>query len=80
MESQVRLRRPSDVARVVVTARRAQGLTQAELAAQARVSTRWLSLFENGKSPGADLSKVLGVLATLKVEVVAAVDVQEGDS
>ena len=39
--------------------------TQAELAARARVSTRWLSMFENGKTPGAELSKVLGVLATL---------------
>lgn len=79
MRQQVKLRRPIDVAKVVVTARRARGLTQAELAARARVSTRWLSLFENGKSPGADLSRVLGVLAALGVDVVGSINVAGDD-
>jgi len=63
-----------DVSKVVAAARRAQGLTQAELAARSGVSTRWLSLFENRKTPGAELGKVLGVLATLGVEVTATFD------
>ncbi len=72
-----RLRRPADVAQVIASARRAAGLTQAELAASARVSRRWLSLFENGKTPGAELSRVLAVLVVLEVDVVATFSVMD---
>jgi transcriptional regulator with XRE-family HTH domain len=79
MSAQVRIRRTMDVSQVVAASRRAAGLTQAELASRARVSTRWLSMFENGKTPGAEISKVLGVLATLGVDLVATVDLDPQD-
>ena len=80
MEASKRLRRPLDVAQVVVSARRAAGLTQADLAAQARVSRRWLSMFENGKTPGAELSKVLAVLVVLDVTTIATFTLAAEDS
>jgi transcriptional regulator with XRE-family HTH domain len=43
------------------------GLTQAELAARARVSRRWLGLLENGGRPGAELSKALAVVSALNL-------------
>ena len=63
-----------DISQVVAASRRAAGLTQAGLASRARVSTRWLSMFENGKTTGAEISKVLGVLATLGVDLVATIE------
>ncbi|MFC5338052.1 helix-turn-helix domain-containing protein [Leucobacter denitrificans] len=45
--------------------REKRGITQAELAARADVSTRWLSNFERGKSPRAELIKVLHVAKSL---------------
>ncbi|MBC9927166.1 helix-turn-helix domain-containing protein [Leucobacter sp. cx-169] len=42
-----------------------RGLTQAELALKAEVSQRWLSNFETGKSPRAELAKVLSVARAL---------------
>jgi transcriptional regulator with XRE-family HTH domain len=77
MELSKRLRRPADVAQVIVSARRTAGLTQAQLAEQARVSRQWLSEFENGKTPGADLSKVLAVLVTLGVTTVSTFTVPD---
>lgn len=63
------IRSLGDIPRAVLIARRRAGLTQTELAGRAHVSQRWLSLFENGKSPGAELHRVLGVLAALDVHV-----------
>jgi HTH-type transcriptional regulator/antitoxin HipB len=48
----------------VYNLRRAQGLTQAELAKKALVSRKWLVEFEKGK-PEAQLSKVVDVLGVL---------------
>lgn len=42
-----------------------QGITQANLAEQADVSVRWLSNFERGKSPRAELIKVMHVARAL---------------
>lgn len=79
MEAQKRLRRPIDVAQVVISARRSAGLTQAQLAASAGVSRRWLSMFENGRTPGAELSKVLAVLVVLEVDVSARFVLADGE-
>lgn len=45
--------------------RERQGITQAALAARADVSIRWLSNFERGKSPRAELIKVVHVARAL---------------
>lgn len=66
-----------DVSQIVLAARRAAGLTQEQLAREARVSRRWLSLFENGRTPGAELSKVLAVLVVLGVDVVGSFTMPE---
>lgn len=47
------------------TAREEQGLTQVDLAKRADVSVRWLSNFERGKSPRAELIKVMHVARAL---------------
>jgi len=67
----LRIRVPRDLSRMVLIARRNARLTQKELAQRANVSQRWLSLFENGHTPGAELHRVLGVLAHLDVKIVA---------
>lgn len=63
-----------DLGAAVRHRRRAAGLTQAALADRAGVSRQWLSGFESGKSPGAELGKVLDVLAALHLalDLVAA--------
>lgn len=53
-----------ELGRVIHDARTAQGLTQAELAAAAAVSRRWIIALERGHS-NAQFSKVLVVLRTL---------------
>lgn len=45
--------------------RERQGVKQAELAEKADVSVRWLSNFERGKSPRAELTKVVHVARAL---------------
>src|SRR3546814_15024548 len=51
--------------------RRAAGLSQAELAARAEVSMRWLAGLEAGK-PGAEIGLVLRTFAALGIELTAA--------
>src|SRR3546814_12313143 len=51
--------------------RRAAGLSQAELAARAEVSMRWLAGLEPGK-PGAEIGLVLRTFAALGIELTAA--------
>jgi transcriptional regulator with XRE-family HTH domain len=70
MDSSLRIRVPLDLSQTVLAARRGAHLTQEELAVRAGVSQRWLSLFENGRTPGAELHRVLGVLAVLDVKMV----------
>lgn len=57
-----------DVGAMVRAARKAQGATQAELAALCGVGVRFISDLENGK-PTAELGKVLIVLGSLGLEL-----------
>jgi len=54
--------------------RERQGITQAELAGRADVSVRWLSNFERGKSPRAELIKVVHVVRALGLVFALAED------
>ena len=58
------LRATRDVAAAVRGRRKELGLTQAELAARARVSRRWIYQFESGKAT-AELGLVIRVLEQL---------------
>ena len=63
------LLRPFDVGRSIRDARKTNGLTQAQLAAQAGVSVKWLSDAENGKST-VELGLVMEVLGHLGYALV----------
>lgn len=58
-----------DLGAAVRDARRAVGLSQQALAECAAVSRQWLSRLETGSNPGAELRKVLDVLAALGLAV-----------
>ena len=62
------LRRPHEVGAALRAARERLGLTQAEVAATAGVSRKWLSEAESGKA-AVSLGLVLGVLDALGYEV-----------
>ena len=62
------MRRPHEVGVALRSAREGLGLTQAETAAAAGVSRKWLSEVEGGKAT-ASLGLVLGVLDALGYEV-----------
>lgn len=59
------MRTAADFGYQVRAERERQGITQAALAARADVSIRWLSNFERGKSPRAELIKVVHVARAL---------------
>lgn len=61
----------SDVGAAIRAARRARGMTQAELAAHAGVGRQWLVALERGH-PRAELGKVLTVLQTLELTTATA--------
>lgn len=63
-----------DLGAAVRRTRHERGLTQQTLAAEAGVSRQWLSRFESGKNPAAELRKVLDVFGALglAVELIAA--------
>lgn len=63
-----RIRRPHEVGAALRAAREGLGLTQAEVAAAAGVSRKWLSEAEGGKA-AVSLGLVLGVLDALGYEV-----------
>jgi y4mF family transcriptional regulator len=65
-EESVRIRNPRDLGLYVRDRRRDLGMTQAGLAAEARVSRRWLSDLEAGKET-AEIGLVLRTLATLNL-------------
>src|SRR3546814_947608 len=65
------LRTVRDIGAMVRDRRRAAGLSQAELAARAEVSMRWLAGLEAGK-PGAEIGLVLRTFAALGIELTAA--------
>lgn len=62
------IRSPRDLGLVVRAARRAQGMTQAELAARAGVTREWIVGLEKGNR-GAEVGRVLQVLSTLRLGV-----------
>lgn len=64
----MQIRSPRDLGLVVREARRAQKLTQAELAARAGVTREWIIGLERGKR-GAEVGRVFQVLAALKLNV-----------
>jgi len=63
------LRTVRDLGAAVRRTRQAAGLSQQSLAVEARVSRQWLSRFEAGKNPAAELQKVLDVLGALGLAV-----------
>ncbi len=65
------LLRPFDVGRSIRDARQTGGLTQAQLAAEAGVSVKWLSDAENGK-PTVELGLVMEVFGRLGYALVRA--------
>jgi len=67
----VRLRHPADIGQAIRAERTAQNMTQAELAAKAGVSRRWLSEIEKGH-PTAELGLVLAVFRRLGFDLTAA--------
>lgn len=64
-----RIRTPSDLGDLIASRRRAQGLTQTELASRARVSRQWISGVEGGK-PRAEIGSLLRTLDELDLRVV----------
>jgi y4mF family transcriptional regulator len=70
------LRNPDDIAVLVKDQRQFLGLTQADLAASAGVSLRWLAGLEAG-SPGASIDKVMRTLDAL--DITLGVDVSSID-
>lgn len=72
------LRNPDDVSALVKDQRLFLGITQADLAARAGVSLRWLAGLEAG-SPGASIDKVMRLLDALDITIGAdAAPTQDG--
>ena len=67
----VRLRHPADIGHAIRSERTAQDQTQAELAAAAGVSRRWLAGVEKGH-PTAEVGLVLAVFRQLGFDLAAA--------
>ncbi len=65
------VRNPTDLGLLLRQARRDAGLTQAQLAAKAAVSTRWIIGMEKGKGT-AELHLVFSVLGALDLAVDVA--------
>lgn len=59
-----------DLGAAVRDARRQVGLSQQALADRAGVPRQWVSRLETGSNPGAELRKVLDLLAALDLMVV----------
>ena len=62
----------TDIGRLVQTERKRQGYTQTKLARYADVGINFVSQLENGKDT-AEIGKVLRVLQTLGIDLVAKV-------
>lgn len=65
MSKRLQIKTAADFGYQLREERERRGMTQAELAVRADVSTRWLSNFERGKSPRAELIKVMHVARAL---------------
>ena len=61
-----------DLGAAVRDARRQAGLSQQAVADRAGVPRQWVSRLETGSNPGAELRKVLDLLAALELMVVLA--------
>lgn len=69
MSEPEQIMRPGELGAAVRQLREECGMLQADLARLADVSVRWLSNFERGQSPRAELFKVLGVITALDMAV-----------
>lgn len=67
MNARIQIKTAADFGYQLREERERRGMTQAELAARANVSVRWLSNFERGQSPRAELIKVMHVARALKM-------------
>lgn len=65
----IHVTRPDDLGVALREARRAEGISQAELAQMVDVSRPWLSTFETGKIASARLDTVMRLIAALDVSV-----------
>lgn len=65
----IRVTRPDDLGVALRQARRAEGITQAELAQLVGVSRPWLSSFEVGRITSVRLDTVMRIIAALDVSV-----------
>lgn len=72
MSALLKILNPSDLGAAIRQARKAQGLTQAELALAAGVSLRFVSELERGK-PGASIELALRIANLLNVRLSATV-------
>lgn len=74
---------PQSVGQVVASlrdARRAQHITQAELAEATGLTRPWISQFEQGKIPNAGLSRILAICHALNVNLTLSYDAEADDS
>ncbi|GEA85078.1 hypothetical protein GCM10009774_03350 [Cellulomonas gelida] len=60
---------PAQIGATILSARRREGLTQAQLAERAGVSRRWLISLEQGQSERAELGKILDTLDALGLDL-----------
>jgi len=74
MGAESRIRTSVDFGYRMREERERRGITQAALAARADVSIRWLSNFERGKAPRAELIKVMHVARALGLAFELAPD------
>lgn len=65
----IHVTRPDDLGVALREARRAENITQAELAQMVSISRQWLSTFETGRIASARLDTVMRLIAALDVSV-----------
>lgn len=64
----VRVRTLGELTVAVRDARRAAGMTQADLAKATGLTRPWISQFEHGRAPRASLDRILAMLRALEIE------------
>jgi transcriptional regulator with XRE-family HTH domain len=74
MATQGQIRSAADFGFQLRAERERRGLTQVELASISGVSPRWLSNFERGKAPRAEITKVVHVARALGLVFTITVD------
>jgi len=78
MERQAQIRKGRDLGRVLAEARRAQGLTQVEMAHQVGLTRVYLNALESGRSTPL-LDHYLRALRRIGAEVTVTYPVPDGD-